>query len=278
MLATFKTQAFNHNISLFAKQQLTDKESEIYTDKVKIIQILNNLLSNALKFTHRGSIEFGYLLEQNELKFYVKDTGIGIKKEQQDEIFERFSQTDTSINRKYGGTGLGLSISKGFVELLGGRIWLDSELGKGSVFYFTIPYNPVMVMNKSKEKTDTESPVHTVLVAEDEEFNYLFIEELLIEKELLLIHAKNGEEAIEECKNNPDVSLVLMDIKMPIIDGHTAAKLIKKIRPRLPIIAQSAYAMEYEKEQFNDAAFDDYITKPIKMDELINKLKKYIKI
>jgi PAS domain S-box-containing protein len=143
LLFIFKQQIKNHKISINAIQQLSDKQSEIYTDRTKIIQILNNLLSNALKFTNEGFIEFGYRLKGNELEFYVNDSGIGIKPEYHKIIFERFRQANSTENKIYGGTGLGLSISKGFVELLGGRIWVQSELGKGSEFLFTIPYNPV---------------------------------------------------------------------------------------------------------------------------------------
>jgi signal transduction histidine kinase len=143
LTAIFQQKAINQNISFYTKQQFTDKQFEIYTDKPKIIQILSNLLSNALKFTHEGFIEFGYKLKLDYLEFYVQDSGIGIKSEDQDKIFEPFMQANKSISKLYGGTGLGLSISKAFVELLGGRIWVESELDKGSTFYFTILYKPV---------------------------------------------------------------------------------------------------------------------------------------
>ena len=147
LLSTFKQEAEDRNISLNGKQQLSNKQSEIYTDKTKINQILSNLISNALKFTHQGSIEFGYILKYKELEFYVKDTGIGIKPEFHKKIFERFGQADKSLNKIYGGTGLGLAISKAFVELLGGKIWVQSEPENGSSFYFTIPYKPINETN-----------------------------------------------------------------------------------------------------------------------------------
>jgi len=151
LLVIFKQQAINKNISFYVKPQLNDKQSEIYTDKTKVIQVLTNLLSNALKFTPEGFIEFGYKLKTDkapaELEFYVKDSGIGISQENHERIFERFRQADLSTNIKYGGTGLGLAISKGFVELLGGKIWVQSVPAKGSVFYFTIPYVPVKEVN-----------------------------------------------------------------------------------------------------------------------------------
>jgi len=275
LLAIFKTQAFNQNISLYAKQELTDKQSEIYTDKTKVTQILTNLISNALKFTHEGYIEFGYNLKDTELEFYVKDTGIGIKPEMQIKIFERFVQAETGLCRRYGGNGLGLSISKGFVELLDGKFWLQSELDKGSNFYFTIPYKPVHEVDKINT-TKLNANVTTVLIAEDEEYNYLYIEELLIDMDLKLIHAKDGKEAIEICKANPDINLVLMDIKMPILDGHTATNQIRVFRPDLVIIGQSAYTLEQYIEKYCGNPFNDYITKPINETELKQKLMKYI--
>ncbi len=152
LLAIYKNQAQNQTISLSIKPQLTDKQSEIHTDNTKVIQILNNLITNSLKFTNTGSVEFGYTLVEIEnlpyLQFYVKDTGIGIELNLQEKIFERFFQAGNTIQENYRGTGLGLSISKGFVELLGGKIWVQSEPGKGSAFYFTIPYRPVYESDK----------------------------------------------------------------------------------------------------------------------------------
>lgn len=284
LLSIFKSQAFNQNISLYAKQQLTDKQSEIYTDKTKVTQILTNLITNALKFTHKGFIEFGYQLDSAaserpaDVIFYVKDTGIGIAPEQQQNIFERFRQADISITKKYGGTGLGLSISKGFTELLGGKIWVESEPEKGSTFYFTVPYKPLNKHEIEKVNEKQITGAQTILIAEDEEFNFLYIEELLINQNYKLIHAKNGQDAIDKCISNPEINLILMDIKMPVMDGYTAANLIKEFKPRLPIIAQSAYALEHERERFTGNAFDDYITKPINSNELIKKIMKYLKI
>lgn len=281
LLATYKQQLSNQNISLYAKQLLSDKEATIYTDKTKIIQILTNLLTNALKFTHEGSIEFGYkILEANHdlsLQFYVKDTGIGIKQELQDKIFERFRQADDSITKKYGGTGLGLSISKGYVELLGGKIWLESQEGKGTTFYFTIPYKPT---NKSKINSGNKKSgkkQKNILVAEDEEFNYLFIEEILLEKNINIIHAKNGQEAVDILNAKPDIDLVLMDIKMPVLDGYSAAKIMKKIWPDVPIIAQTAYALEHEIKEYI-GAFDDYLAKPIQEEHFFRIISGFIEL
>lgn len=271
----FYPQALNQNLPLYAKKELSDSQAEILTDKTKLIQILNNLISNALKFTHQGMVEFGYTLKNHMLEFYVKDTGIGISEANQSHIFERFVQADDSIQSNYGGTGLGLSICNGFVELLGGKIWVESKPQKGSTFYFTIPYNPSNSINPEQTLSQTNQAANLILVAEDEEFNYLYIEELLSYLKTQIIHAKNGKEAVEICKMNPNISMVLMDIKMPLMDGFTATKKIREFRPLLPIIAQTAYALEYEIEKYK-SVFNDYITKPIEEQNLQQILSKYI--
>jgi signal transduction histidine kinase/CheY-like chemotaxis protein len=277
LLAIFQQQAINQNILIYAKQQLNDQQSEIFTDKTKITQILTNLLSNAFKFTHKGFIEFGYNLKFDNLEFYVKDSGIGIKPEDQEKIFEPFRQADKSISKLYGGTGLGLAISKAFVELLGGQIWVKSKPDKGSIFYFTIPYKPVNEIDKTISPIKQNENFKTIIVAEDEEFNFLFIEELLIDLDLKLIHTKDGQETVEAFKANPNIDLILMDIRMPVMTGHEAAKIIKSLNPDLPIIAQSAYALEHQRAKY-EGIFDDYLTKPLKGDVLIEVLSKYIEI
>ncbi len=276
LLEIFKPQASNQNVHIYANPQLTDKLSEIYTDKTKVTHILTNLLNNALKFTQQGYIEFGYNLKDSDLEFYVKDTGIGIKKEMHDIIFEHFRQANEKTTKKYGGNGLGLSISKAFTELLGGKIHVESKHGRGSTFYFTIPYKPAYENDDLISKTKPVEKTTTILIAEDEVYNYLYLEELLTKLNLRLIHTTDGKETVEICKSNPDIHLILMDIKMPVLDGYTAAKQIKKLRPQLPIIAQSAYAFKHKIEKKSQPAFDDYIAKPIDKDELKHKLMKYI--
>ena len=278
LLAIFKQQASNQNISLYAYKQLSDKQSEIYTDKTKIIQVLSNLISNALKFTHVGSIKFGYQLINNDIEFFIKDTGIGISQELHEKIFERFRQADKSIQSNYGGTGLGLSICKGFVELMGGTIRVESNVGEGSTFYFTLPFKPANEMEVPTPSDNQDkgqmNEIKTVLVAEDDDLNYLYIEEVLMRLPIKIIHAKNGKEAIELFKSNPEVELILMDIKMPVMDGHEAAS-IRSIKPELPIVAQSAYAMDYERVKY-EGVFDDYLTKPVNRKALSDIISKYL--
>lgn len=278
LYAIFQVQAIDKNITLILTKTATNKDTEVYTDKTKLTEILTNILTNALKFTHVGCIEFGYVLNENNFEFFVMDTGIGIDRVHQDKIFQRFQQGETSINKLYGGTGLGLSISKGFVELFGGEIWVESELGKGSTFRFTIPFVSAKNILDVDESVITSELSRTILIAEDEEYNYLYLKHILANKHIRLLHAKNGSEAVDQCKDNPCIDLILMDVKMPVMDGYTAAKLIKEFNPTLPIIAQSAYAMEYEKEKFVGSFFDEYVVKPINVNELKMKIRKYVEL
>lgn len=272
LVQNFKLQADNQNIAILFNKKLNSEDSKILVDCSKFSQIFSNLIKNALKFTSKGLIEIGYKPVDNMLEFFVKDTGVGIKTEQKDKIFERFIQAENEISRRYSGTGLGLSISKGFVNLLGGRIWVESELEKGSTFYFTIPYR--QFKNIEKETSNKNTKTKTILVAEDDDINFILFKEILKGTDINLLNSKDGQETIEICKKNTDIQLILMDIKMPILDGYKAAIEIKKFRPELPIIAQSAYVLENERLKFSENAFDDFITKPVnrkKIEELINK-------
>lgn len=252
-------------------------DPHVYTDKTKVTQILTNLLNNALKFTAEGFVEYGYVIKGDKIEFYVRDSGIGIRPEMHKKIFERFRQADSSIQANFGGTGLGLAISKELVALLGGDIWVESGLNDGSTFYFTINYEPVSEADtKYVESMGAISGSKTILIAEDEEYNYLYLVHLLQKMDIKIIRTQNGLETIEICKSDPSIDLILMDIKMPVMDGYTAAKLIKAFRPQLPIIAQTAYALDSEVKKFEGPAFDDYITKPINKDVLSQKVLKSI--
>jgi PAS domain S-box-containing protein len=270
----FLVQRKTKDITLTLNCPLTDEQAEIFADKMKLSQIVSNLLFNAFKFTHNGEIEFGYLAEsllenkkEPKIIFYTKDTGIGIEEKIQEKIFERFYQADHSINRKYGGNGIGLSISKGFVELMGGEIWVESAPAKGSVFKFTVPFRPVSENALDAINLKRKRLVKTILVAEDELFNYLLIEEILSDMNYSLIHAYDGKEALNICMENQDIDMVLMDIKMPNMDGKTATEKIRKFRPEIPIIALTAYALDRDIEKFSHL-FDNYLTKPIDGDGL----------
>lgn len=276
----YNPRAKDSNLKLNLVKGLKNIDSIIEIDKSKLNQVLTNLLSNAFKFTNEGSIEFGYQLLNSKLQFYVKDTGVGIEENIQNKIFDRFIQANPDLNKKLQGTGLGLAISKKFVELFNGEIWLKSN-PKGTIIYFTIPYKksktplPTSVVEKSKKEITEKNKELTILVAEDEEYNMLFINELFSKTNYKILEANNGVKALELVNNNHKIDLVLMDIKMPIMDGNTAMKEIKKIRPSLPIIALSAFAMESDKTAAISKGFDSYLTKPIEKKRLFNILKKY---
>ncbi len=277
----FKHETKQKGLIFCMRCPLPDNKVSINTDKEKFVAILINLIKNSIKYTNNGSIEFGYEFKGDHFEFYVKDTGIGIPKNKQQMIFNRFVQVDSSISSGYEGAGLGLSITKAYVEMLGGSIWLDSEIGKGTIFFFTIPVHKVPEIElapqmESAIATEGITDGATILVAEDDVNSSKFITHVLKKLHSKVILAQTGEEAVELCRNNPQIDLVLMDIKMPVMDGHTATKLIKVLQPNLPIIAQSAYALDTEIEIYGDI-FDGYITKPINADELKQKVKQYVR-
>jgi PAS domain S-box-containing protein len=277
----FSSEAGKKNINMKYNTAIPDGEDKIKTDETKLIQVISNLLSNALKFIKQGSIDYGYAVKGKNLEFYVRDTGIGIPEDMHEKIFERFRQVESSLAREYEGSGLGLSISKAYVELLGGKIWLTSRLGEGSVFYFTIPYNKINNNKKSGKALPNnleerlERPV-TILIAEDVDNNYMLLEQYLSNANINVIRAVNGREAVEICKNNHSIILVLMDLKMPVMDGFEATEIIKNLLPDLPIIAQTAYARDTDKEKAIACGCSDLISKPYKKDELMFLISKYL--
>ncbi len=251
----------------------------IESDAVKLKQILTNLITNAIKFTDKGCVKFGYNLN-NCIEFFVEDTGMGIDPEYHKLIFERYKQVD-STKQKRGGSGLGLAISKAYTEMLGGTIHVKSELGKGSVFMFTISYKPadnLFADNKQQIEVSEEEPEYkTMLVAEDDDTNFLYISTLLAKSKNQVIRACNGQEAIELVSKYKNINLVLMDIKMPVMDGFEALKRIRTISPQLPVIAQTAYALPEDERKICKAGFDGYITKPIIKEKLIETINKILK-
>lgn len=263
----------------------TDKDFTILTDGNRLRQILTNLIENALKFTDEGFVEFGYTLLNIEnksfIEFFVRDTGIGIPQEMHSIIFERFRQVDDSNTRKYGGTGLGLTISKNLIQLLGGEIRLESDRSKGTKFFVRLPLTipPGMAFETVVPKPATAAPNawpgKVILVAEDEESNFFLMDRLLKRTGVKLVWAKNGFEAIDLC-NSQHIDLVLMDIRMPLLDGYEATLEIKKEHKTLPIIAQTAYALKGERERSLAAGCDNYLSKPIDSRELLSILAKYL--
>jgi signal transduction histidine kinase/ActR/RegA family two-component response regulator len=266
-------------ISFTLLKGLSDQSGIIITDEVKLRQILNNLINNAIKFTEKGYIKFGYSLVNNELEFFIEDSGIGIDPDFHDKIFERFRKADTDSIKLYEGVGLGLSICKGNIDLLKGKIWIESEPGKGSKFFFTIPYEPVsetetIRVNITESRKDFDKL--TLLVAEDDEINYLYIKEIFRGSGAQILHAVNGKEAVELCKNNNKIGMLLIDIKMPVMNGYEAIRQIRVLRPSLPIIAQTAFALSNDMLKAFNAGSNDYISKPFKKEQLLALVTKHL--
>jgi len=277
----FEPEVEGKGIRFFFKNSLPAKEAIIQTDPEKIYAILTNLVKNAIKFTDEGSIEFGYEKKGEYLEFFVKDTGIGIPKDRQEAIFERFVQADISDINKYEGAGLGLSIAKAYVEMLGGKICLESEEGKGSIFYFTIPYNAEKLVKKLNmnfvSEDDDEGQIKNlkILIAEDDETSDLLITRMLKKISNEVLHAKTGVETIEVCRNHPDLDLVLMDIRMPTMGGYEATRQIRLFNKDVIIIAQTAYALMGDREKSIEAGCNDYISKPIDSTLLMELIQRH---
>ena len=250
----------------------------IYSDEDLFRKALSHLLDNAFKFTVKGEITFGYAIKPGGLEFFVKDTGSGISKEAQTRIFESFMQEELLHTRGYEGSGLGLSIAQGFVRLLGGEMRVESEKGAGSTFFFTLPREEtdtgIITKPERKQKAGlVENQV--ILIAEDEASNLRFIQTVLSKTAVTVLSANNGKEAVDACRAHPEISLVLMDLKMPVMDGMEATRVIKTFRTNLPIIAITAYAMSGDEKKARDAGCDDYLSKPVSREALLEKLKQF---
>ena len=275
----FTPKAEEKKIKLECEYDLSGSDVLIITDSTKLNQILSNLVNNALKFTDKGSIKLLYKLKENFLEFCVSDTGIGIRKEYHNRIFDRFYQVQNIMSRIYEGTGLGLAISKAYVELLGGKIWLSSEPGKGASFFFTIPYEKQNAEASVVKKTSiTERFIFQkrkkILVVEDVESNFKLISYFLSGANTTILHASNGKEAVDTELTEKNIDLILMDIKMPVMDGFTATKLIREKNPTIPIIVQTAYVDE--KEKAFDCGCSGFISKPFDKKGLLRILSEYI--
>jgi hypothetical protein len=275
----FTPEAHKKGIDIVYENGLSDVDAAILTDNIKLNQILANLLSNALKFTERGQVKVSYRLHEDFLEFNVSDTGIGISPEHYEKIFERFYQVQNTVSRLYEGTGLGLSISKAYVEHLGGKIWLTSERGKGTTFFLNIPYEraekSIAQITQHPVQEGLVFPVkRVILVAEDVESNFKLIKYFLSGSNAEVLHAYNGKEAVEKCLTNKDIDLILMDIKMPVMDGYTAVKLIREKNFEIPIIAQTAYADDRDKAL--ECGCSGFISKPFDKNGLFKILREFI--
>ncbi|MBK9391192.1 MAG: response regulator [Bacteroidetes bacterium] len=279
MYDQFSPKAEGKKIKISLETGLEDADALILTDSTKLIQIISNLISNAIKFTENGEIRIKYYLKDNFLEFNVSDTGIGIPKEYHARIFDRFYQVHSNDTRLYEGTGLGLAISRAYVDLLGGMMWLSSEPGKGSSFFFTIPYETSKVDNKEEVEINSTSTFafsskKTILIAEDVDSNFKLISFFLSKANTRIIRAVNGREAVEKALSGEKIDLILMDIKMPVMDGYTATKIIRESDPFIPIIAQTAYSEDRNKSI--DYGCSGFISKPFDKKSLFRILKEYI--
>ncbi len=283
----FRPEAEGKGISLKIKEQETGEEAFIRTDRTKLEGILTNLIKNALKFTKKGSIELGSYLEQDQVVFYVQDTGKGIPADKHDLIFNRFTQADSKLTRGHEGSGLGLSIVKANVEIIGGEIWLESEVDKGSTFYFSIPYYPRQKQwgTGNRQKNADVVPVETgsalenrktILIAEDDPESSLFLKTVLTRENYDVIEASSGEGTLQVLFENPDIDMILMDLKMPGIGGLEATRRIREFNSGIPVIAQTAYAMEGDRGKALEAGCNDYLSKPVSRNDLIRMVRKYL--
>jgi CheY-like chemotaxis protein len=243
------------------------------TDIEKLRKIITHLLDNAFKFTQKGTITFGYEIKDTDFEFSVSDTGTGIKTNALNVIFDAFMQADVSSTRGYEGSGLGLTIANGLVKLLGGDLRIDTERGKGSTFYFTLPFSENTILTLQKP-VDTPKPPEAeakplILVAEDDDSNYKYIEIVLMYSSYRVLRAENGIQAVDCLRNNPDVSLVLMDIKMPLMDGFEATRQIRTFMPEIPIIALTAHVTAEDENLAISSGCNEYVTKPVSKAKLL---------
>ena len=270
------------NIKLSINTHVENNDIIILTDGTRLQQIFQYLLSNAIKFTHTGEISFGFKIEKNKVVFHVKDTGIGITPEHKKFIFDHFRQANESISREYGGTGLGLAISKKLVELMGGEIWVESEVNIGTTFYFTLPLKKSL--QDSVQDTPAQQDKHIptfkgkqILLVEDDQTSYLLIKAVLEEIGAKITRVDNGLDSIQMCKDlNPD--LVLMDIQLPKMNGYDAVKNIRLTQPNKIIIAITANAFEEDRQKCMAIGCNDFLAKPVSKDLLINTIAKYLEI
>ncbi len=281
-----KSEAEQKGIVLSCKNGLQTRQAYAVTDSEKLYSILTNLVKNAIKYTDKGSIEFGYEIvtgnipDLSQLRFFVKDTGIGILKERQEAIFDRFVQEDISDVQARQGAGLGLSISKAYVEMLGGKIWVQSEKGVGSTFFFTLPY--LTDLRKTVDIGTDVAPENMtipakrlkILIAEDDETSAMYISILANSFGKEILKARTGVEAVDLCRKNPNIDLILMDIQMPRMNGYDATRQIRQFNKEVIIIAQTGFALTGDREKALAAGCNDYIEKPIKKELLISMVER----
>jgi len=276
LILFFSPEAEKKGLKLTFEKALPPDKKNILTDPNKLNSILTNLIKNALKYTDSGEINMGCQRKGSEIEFYIKDTGIGIPAHRQNAVFNRFEQSDISDTRAFEGSGLGLAISKSYVEMLNGKIWVESREGIGSTFYFTLPAkNNLSSKPIEYQKKKSIAKKLKILLAEDDEISRNYISIILKNYAYELLEAKTGVEAVELCRKNQDIDLILMDIKMPEMDGCETTQKIRAFNNEVIIIAQTAYGLSGDKEKAIKAGCNDYISKPIIKTNLQKLIRTY---
>jgi signal transduction histidine kinase len=261
--------------------ELPDGDIMLSSDLLRLKQVLSNLLANAIKFTLRGKIMYSCRKRNNDLVFAVSDTGIGINEEDQKKIFGQFTNFNYQ-GLNYEGSGIGLAIVERIVNLLNGHVWVESIPGKGSSFYFSIPHFSPLTRSKRSQPVQKKHPGtdnkagKIILIVEDNELSSMVLKEMLKSSNYRYHHVRNGEEAIRYVKENPGIALILIDMKLPGMDGYQTTKLIKKFNPEISIVAQTAFAMSGDREKALKSGCDDYLSKPIDLERLMLVLKTYM--
>jgi PAS domain S-box-containing protein len=270
-------------VTLVYKEAVDFVDTRLFNDDTRLKQVLRNLLSNSLKFTARGAIEFGFCRKDGVVEIYVKDTGRGIPKAQHPFVFDRFRQGDEGTTRQHGGAGIGLSLSKSLVELMGGTIRFESKWRKGTTFYISLPETGFVPIEKIKHRESSDIfkltndwSGKTILIAEDEEISFQYLQTLLLPTKVNIKWVRNGQDAIDSYNQYPEISLILMDIKMPLLNGIDATRVIKSKNSRMPIIAQSAYTQSGERQRCKDAGCDDFIAKPVSINKIKSLLERFL--
>jgi PAS domain S-box-containing protein len=279
----FKPEAEAKGLKLMVYSSLSESEAKQRTDREKLYAILTNLVKNAIKYTEKGKIELSCSIKNGSIEFSVKDTGIGIQQERQKAVFERFIQADIEDKMACEGAGLGLTITKAFVEMLGGKIWLKSKEGEGSTFFFTLPHNSNYHINKEGQhstsiiKTDSSQSQAKVLIVEDDITSEILLETVLKKVTSKILKARTGIDAVEIARNHPEIDIIFMDIRLPIMGGYEATKAIREFNQEVIIIAQTAFGLAGDREKVILSGCNDYLAKPYKIEDILLLIKKYTK-
>lgn len=280
----FKPEADKKGLNFSVKSVIETSDEFIFTDKEKLFAIITNLVKNAIKYTNNGGIEIVFSLKKEDglvfIQTSVSDTGIGIPWDKHRTIFDRFVQVEMTDTRTFQGAGLGLAITKAYVDMLGGKLWLESEVDKGSVFLFSLPSVDVSQTSSNSDLIDNGMPIRDdlklkILIAEDDPISGMLIERAVKGISKSIIRVSSGIDAVNACKNNPDIDLLLTDVRMPLMNGYDAVRQIRQFNQKIVVIAQTAYALSGDKELSVEAGCTDYIIKPVSKDDLLELIYSY---